>query len=307
MRVLVTGGAGFLGSHVADALSSAGHQVTIFDRRPSPYLRPDQEMITGDLQDVPAVTAAMHQQEAVYHLAGFADLNRARHEPLATVRENVLGTAQLLEAAREAGLKRFVFASTIYVFSRLGGFYRCSKQSAELYVEEYQRRYGLDFTILRFGTLYGPRADETNSIWRYLRSALARRRIDYPGSGEEVREYIHVRDAGRLCVEVLEARYANQHIIVTGHQAIRARDLLLTIREIFQGKVEVCFQPSEDDAHYTITPYAFMPQVGHKLVSNFYVDMGQGLLECLQELTRSEGVDAAAAAPAGPPARGQSA
>ena len=93
-----------------------------------------------------------------------------------TVRLNVLGCANLLEAARQAGAKQFVFASTIYVSSESGGFYRASKQACELLVEEYQRQFGLDYTILRYGTLYGGRTDERNSVHRYLRQALLNRR-----------------------------------------------------------------------------------------------------------------------------------
>jgi hypothetical protein len=85
----------------------------------------------------------------------------------------------------------------IYVYSRDGGFYQCSKQSAEHYVEEYQRRYGLDYTILRYGSLYGPRSDHRNGLWRIVKSALDAGGVSYQGSSEEIRDYIHVEDAGQ--------------------------------------------------------------------------------------------------------------
>ena len=129
MRIVVTGGSGFLGSHIADALSNAGHQVTIFDRAPSRWLRPDQAMITGTVLDAGMARAALKDCDVVYHLAAVADIDEALDTPRAAVEVNVMGTLNLLEAACELGLKRFVFASSIYVYSNQGSFYRTTKRS----------------------------------------------------------------------------------------------------------------------------------------------------------------------------------
>src|SRR5205085_10559999 len=115
-------------------------------------------------------------------------------KPVETARLNMLGTVHLLEGARRAGAIRFIQASTIYVSSEAGGFYRASKQACELWVEEYQRQFGLDYTILRYGTLYGVRSDARNSVYRYLHQALVSRRISARATGEEIREYIHVKE-----------------------------------------------------------------------------------------------------------------
>jgi UDP-glucose 4-epimerase len=154
MRATVIGGSGFLGSHVADQLSDAGYKVGIYDKVESPWLRPGQEMILGDLLDAERLGSAIAGSHAVYNFAGLADLNQALGQAAETVRINILGNVIALEAARAAGVKRFVYASTVYVYSREGGFYRCSKQASEHYVEEYQRVFGLDYTILRYGSLY---------------------------------------------------------------------------------------------------------------------------------------------------------
>src|SRR5437016_14316560 len=100
MRVAVFGGAGFLGSHVADALSQAGHAVTVFDVKPSPYLRPDQLGVVGDILDADRVVAAVKGCDIVYNFGGIADIEEANARPLDTVRINVLGNTVLLEAAR---------------------------------------------------------------------------------------------------------------------------------------------------------------------------------------------------------------
>ncbi len=290
MKAVVCGGAGFLGSHVADALTERNYEVTIVDLNPSAYATAKQEVVLGDIRDKAAMSRALQGADYVYHLAGVGDLDDAATKPLETVEQNVLGTVSLLDAARQAGVKRFVYASTVYVYSALGGFYRCSKQAAELYIEESQRRYGLDYTIVRYGTLYGPRADARNSLWRYLRQGLAEGRIAFEGTGEEVREYLHVRDAAQLSVDILADQFRNQPVIITGHQPMKTKDMLNMIHEILDHRLAIEYvpvNPARQAYHYVLTPYSFTPKVGKKLVSNCYVDMGQGLLECLQELAGS--------------------
>jgi len=284
MKAIVFGGSGFIGSHVADCLSENGYEVAIFDLRPSPYLLPGQEMIIGNMLDEDAVFEAVRGCDYVYDFAGIADLDDATTKPLDTVQQNIVGTTILLEAAREHSVERFIYASTIYVYSTKGGFYRCSKQAAELYIEEFAREFGLNYTILRYGTVYGPRSDSRNSIYRYIKQAIENGKVISPGTGDEIREYIHVKDVARLSVAILSEEYRDQHVIVTGHHPMRFKDMLHMIREILDNKVEIEFTGAESEAHYNITPYSFVPKIGQKLVSNYYVDMGQGLLECINEL-----------------------
>lgn len=285
MKTIVFGGSGLIGSHVADRLTEVGYDVTIFDLKPSPYLLPGQEIIIGDILDKKAVFDAVKGCDYIYNFAGMADLNAATTEPLRTIEQNIVGTAILLETTLRSRAKRFIQASTIYVYSDTGGFYRCSKQAAELYVEEYNRKFGLEYTILRYGTVYGPRADSRNSIYRYLKQALDEGRIACGGTGDETREYIHVRDAAQLSVDILADKYRNKQVIITGHHPMRLRDMLYTIREILSNRIEINFEASKSDTpHYNITPYSFVPKIGRKLVTHEYVDMGQGLLECISEI-----------------------
>ncbi|MFQ5872485.1 MAG: NAD-dependent epimerase/dehydratase family protein [Dehalococcoidia bacterium] len=288
---MVVGGSGFVGSHVADALAEAGHQVTIFDLRPYNALKPGQQFCQGDMLNSQDVEQALQGQGAVYNFAGLADIEECQSRPVDTVAINVVGNALLLEGARKAGVQRYVFASTIYVYSEAGGFYRASKQSCEAYIEEYQRQFGLDYTILRYGTLYGRRADDRNSVHRYLKQALLERKIVCYGTGHELREYIHAEDAARASVEILAAQFRNQYVILTGHHPMKFRELLGMIREIVGEDVGIEYRPPgsptndlKHSPHYNITPYSFRPRIGKKLVSHYYLDMGQGLLDCLEEI-----------------------
>lgn len=282
--VIVFGGSGFLGSHVADALSEAGYRVRIFDLRPSPYLRPDQQMVVGDLRDLDAVVAAAAGCRFIYNFAGLADIDDAMNRPVDTVAFNVQGNVHALEAARLAGAERFVFASTVYVYSESGSFYRASKQASERFVEAYQERYDLDYTILRYGSLYGRRADNRNGIHRLLRQALTTGKIHYAGSPEAMREYIHVADAAKLSVQALATEHANRHLVLTGQERLQVKNLLQMITEMLPQGAGLSFGGETLAGHYVMTPYAFHPKVGHKLVANDYVDLGQGLLDCLAEL-----------------------
>ena len=288
---LVTGGSGFLGSHIAEELSNRGYRVTILDRSPSPWLRSDQSMVLGDILDREDVHSAIKGADCVFHLAGFSDLNAARTQPLATARLNIEGTLNLLEASQSEGIQRFVFASTIYVYSREGGFYRCSKQACEAYIEEFGHKFGLDYTILRYGSLYGPRSDERNGVYRLLRQATQGDAIDHHGTPEDTREYIHVEDAARLSVDALDDRFSNQHLILTGQHPMRIRDLFTMFSEILGHEIAVNYDASPDklpNGHYTVTPYSFQPRVGRKLTTNLSVDMGQGILQILEQIHQED-------------------
>jgi UDP-glucose 4-epimerase len=282
----VVGGSGFLGSHVADALSDAGYQVRIFDRRPSPWLRADQSVVIGDILDLAALEAAVAGSEVVYHFAALADLNDALTRPIESAETNVLGAVNVLEACRRSAVTRCLYASTVYVHSREGGFYRCSKQAAEHYVEEYQRAFGLEYTILRYGSLYGPRAGDSNGLYRIVREALVRGSISYAGNPESIREYIHVEDAARASVAALGAEFRNESVVLTGHEPMRVLDLLKMLAEIIGLPGNIDFRDENYAGHYVRTPYAYRPKLGRKYVPPLHVDLGQGLLQLIGEVNR---------------------
>jgi len=286
--VVVVGGSGFLGSHVADQLSDAGYRVRLYDRVRSAWKRDDQEMILGDVLDAARLNEAIAGAGAVYNFAALADLNLALREPLDTVRVNVLGNVQILEACRAAGVKRFVYASTVYVYSREGGFYRCSKQAAEQYVEEYQRTYGLDYTILRYGSLYGPRADASNGLFRIVSNALKQGVVRYEGSQDALREYIHVEDAARASVVALGQEFRNQSVVLTGQELMRVTDLLKMLAEILGITKPIECVDCEQPGHYIRTPYAYQPRLGRKYTPPLHVDLGQGLLQLIEDVRQKQ-------------------
>jgi len=283
MNVIVFGGSGFLGSHVCDKLTEAGHEVTIFDLKESLYFRQGQKMLTGDIMDEEAVNYAVEGKDILYNFSGIANIEENIKKPLDAVKTNIIGNSILLDAACKNRVKRFVFASSAYALSNSGMIYRSCKRACEDFIDDYNKMFGLNYTILRYGSLYGPRADETNGIYKYIKQALEKRKIVCSGSPDDMREYIHVEDAAHSSVEILKTEYANQNIILTGKESFRVKDLFKLIDEMIGG-VEVTYLNSNSLFHYSITPYSFSPKMGKKLVSNLYVDMGQGILHCMDEI-----------------------
>lgn len=282
MRITVFGGAGFLGSHICDKLSDAGHSVTIVDIHPSPWLRDDQRMVTGSILDEKLVGEVVEGSDMVFNYAGIADIGEANSRPVDTARINVMGNVIVLEACRKASVRRYVFASSLYVYGKSGGFYRCSKQACEIYIENYQAMYNLPYTILRYGSLYGPRADRRNAIERFVYEALTKGIITYYGSPDALREYVHVDDASTATLEILKPEFENQNIIISGNQPMRVRDLFKMIGEILGRELEIEYQNDPNSGHYQITPYAFMPKIGRKLTPPLTVDLGQGILRVME-------------------------
>ena len=286
MKITVFGGSGFLGSHVCDKLSDAGHEVINFDINHSPWFRSDQKEIIGDILNFDEVKNAVQGADVVFNFAGIADIGEANGRPVDTVRFNILGNTNILEACHLTKVKRYVFASSVYVYSKSGGFYRCSKQASELYIEAYKQNYGLEYTILRYGSLYGPRADHRNAIHRFVNQALTDGKITYMGTPNALREYIHVEDAAIASVEILKPEYANQYIIFTGNQQIQVGKVIKMIGEMLGHTIDIQITDDPNNSHYEITPYNFTPRMGKKYVASLHTDLGQGILQIIEQLHR---------------------
>lgn len=282
-KILVTGGSGFLGSHIVDALSKCGQKPVIFDKTDSAFRKGNQEIVIGDILDRKKLFKVMRRIDTVFHLAAIADINITWNNPRETMKVNVLGTTNVLEAARLNGVKRFIFASTLYCDSRSGSLYRVSKQAGELLVKAYHEKCGMEYIILRFGTLYGTRAKDNNSIRGLLKQALTGK-IDYYGTGKEVREYIHVRDAAKICTTLLGDKYVGETLVLTGYHRFRLTEILDMMNEILGNKINIEYHPQDSKAHYEQAPYSYVPKHIKRVVPETYCDMGGSLVEIMEEI-----------------------
>jgi UDP-glucose 4-epimerase len=255
----------------------------------SKWLRQDQDVFIGDIQNEDDLDRCLKNAKYVFHLAGIADIDASSNNPKETVKQNVIGSVNIIEACLKRDVQKILFASSLYVYSDKGSFYRVSKQAVEQLLDAYNAERGLKYTSLRYGSLYGPRAQIWNGLKRFVSQAVKENRIIYPGKGEERREYIHVKDAAMLSVNAINSKYDNQSLTITGAQVMTTRDVLNMINEILGGSVRLHFEPEGSDyarSHYSMTPYRYIPKTGYKIAPNEFIDLGQGILEMVDEINQ---------------------
>jgi UDP-glucose 4-epimerase len=250
-RVLVTGGAGFIGSHVVDRLIEAGHEPRIFDLRPSPY-RDDVETTIGDMCVLDDLRRAVAGCDAVAHLAAAADVGEVQQDPIRSEQLNARGTVNVLEAARELGVDRVVYASTIWVYSDVEAervdeetplmppahLYTATKLAGELYCRSYRELYGVESTILRFGIPYGPRARPAAVIPIFVRKALAGEPLTIAGGGTQSRRFVYVEDLAEGVVRGLAPAAANRTYNLVSDEDVTIRQIAEHVRDAI-GDVEL--------------------------------------------------------------------
>ncbi|MFZ0386717.1 MAG: NAD-dependent epimerase/dehydratase family protein [Solirubrobacteraceae bacterium] len=258
MRVLVTGGSGFIGSHVVDKLTARGHEAVIYDLRPSPWHPPNAiETVIGSVTDREALERAMSGCDAVAHLAAMADVNDVHRDPEDAEQVNSRGTAAVLEAARRAGVKRVAYASTIWVYSDCAPdvvdeetllappshLYTSTKLAGELYCKAYQELYGIDYTILRFGIPYGPRAREAAVIPAFVNKALAGDPLTLSGDGLQSRKFVYVEDLADGVASGLDDAAVNRVYNLASDESVTIKQIAETIQELMGG-VEIVYTPA---------------------------------------------------------------
>jgi UDP-glucose 4-epimerase len=259
MRCLVTGGAGFIGSNLVDALLARGDEVVVFDnlstgRRQNlgAALEAGATLVEGDVLDAAAVTSLAEElrPEAVFHLAAQIDVRRSVAEPSFDASVNVGGTANLLEAARRPGVRRFIFVSTGgAIYGEGEGMelplpetspiaplspYGQSKFSAEGYLALYERLYGLSGVSLRLGNVYGPRQDplgEAGVIAIFCGKLRSGGRPTVYGDGSQTRDYIYVGDVVDAALAAAGSEITGPLNIGTGLEA-SVLDLVELLREL---------------------------------------------------------------------------
>ena len=259
MRTVVTGGCGFIGTHVVGRLVAAGHDVVVVDSRMA-RPRPEVDYIRADILDVEGLVEAVEGADAVFHLAAMADVDVIAREPVLATRVNVDGTANVLEACRQAGVGRVILASTVWVYGAAPGhgdipedsplvpalvphIYTAQKVAAEMLVHSYHAMYGLPFTILRYGIPYGPGMRDELVIARFIRQAMAGSPLTISGDGSQYRYYVFVEDLADAHVMALSDAAANQVLALEGRDPVSIRRIAEAVAAELGG-TEVTYQPA---------------------------------------------------------------
>ena len=238
-NVLITGGSGFIGSHVVDALVKNKYKVTILDlNQPK---RKDVKFIQGSILDKSIIRSALKNINIIFHLAAVSDITKVKEIPVKTIKTNILGTTFLLEGARNANIDRFVFASSIYSYGAAGNLYTTSKTASELIIKNYKLIYGQKFTILRYATAYGPRNREVDAVSIFVRRALKNLDLIIHGNGQQKRNYVCAEDLGYGSLFALEKKATNKIITLVSKRDTKIIDLARMIIKITKSKSKIFF------------------------------------------------------------------
>ena len=255
--VAVTGGSGFIGTHVVDKLLDAGCTVRVLD--PKPPHRADAEWVPVDVLDTDGLTEAVSGADVIFHLAAIADVNDVIADPTLAIQVNTLGTARLLEAARRADAGRVVLASTVWVYAATTGdtvdedsvfdpntdrhLYVTSKVAAEMACRDYSTLYGRPFTILRYGIPYGPRMRDNCVVAAFMKRAMRGETLRIDGDGSQHRFFVYVEDLADAHVRVLDDVAVNRTYNVEGAVPVSIREIAESVTELV-GSGAVEFGPS---------------------------------------------------------------
>lgn len=285
MKVLIYGGSGFLGRNLANYLNKKKHKVTVFDKKKIHFDK-NIKFIKGNILNLKQVKKATKGQDIVYNLAGISDIGDSIKNPISTTRINILGSVFTLEAAVKYTVKRYIFASSIYVLSRQGGFYKTSKKSVESFIEEYNKKNKLKYTILRFGSVYGNESDPRNGIKKILKSALNNKNIIYGGTSRAERRFLHVNDAIKASTAILKKKYVNKSVLITGNKKIKIKNLIKTIQRILKIKKKVFFKRKPMMGHYDTNPFNDKPKKQIKYMVKPTISLSQGIINIISSLKK---------------------
>lgn len=284
--VLVIGGSGFIGSHLVDELITNKYHVTVLDLKKSKYHNIKAKFIRGSIVNLKTISSLIKKNKIIFHLAGISDLNKAYKNPIGTAKINVLATVTILECCVKYKVDKFIFASSIYVNSTSGGFYKSSKISCETYIEEFSRLYGLNYRILRYGSIYGSRADLSNGIYSILYNCVKNNHLIYKGSSNSIRRYIHVKDVAKISVKLLVNKYNNKYINITGDNDIKIKELLNMISKITNIN-KIKFSKSKYAGHYIKTPFDMKKIKAINIKYNNKIKIENGLQELLNDINKT--------------------
>ena len=285
MKVLIYGGSGFLGRNLANYLNKKKHKVTVFDKKKIHFDK-NIKFIKGNILNLKQVKKATKGQDIVYNLAGISDIGDSIKNPISTTRINILGSVFTLEAAVKYTVKRYIFASSIYVLSRQGGFYKTSKKSVESFIEEYNKKNKLKYTILRFGSVYGNESDPRNGIKKILKSALNNKNIIYGGTSRAERRFLHVNDAIKASIAILKKKYVNKSVLITGNKKIKIKNLIKTIQQILKIKKKVFFKRKPMMGHYDTNPFNDKPKKQITYMVKPTISLSQGIINIISSLKK---------------------
>lgn len=262
-QITVLGGSGYIGSHLCDLLTQKGYHVNIFDIKRRIPIKKNQKMYLGNLLQKNKLNNAIKKSNYVYNFAALSNIDYASSKPFKSALINILGTINVLEICKKNNVKKLIHASSIYANSEQGGFYGCSKKASEDYIERFNDKFNLKFTILRFGSLYGGRASSDNGLQKLIDIAKKKNKIIYSGTSRAARRYIYIDDACSACLESIKKKYDNKYLTVTGNHKIKIIKVIEIIKKTLKIQSnKIKFLNTKDNTHYINEPKIYKPRAG---------------------------------------------
>jgi UDP-glucose 4-epimerase len=302
VRVLVTGGSGFIGSHVVDRLLASGHEPRVLDLVLSArHIAAGVDCVVGDILEADAVSTAIRGCDAVVHLAAVADVGEVALDPLRADLVNTRGTGVMLEAARAEGIRHFVYGSTIWVYGNAPGidplgedvllappehFYTATKLAGEMYCRSYETMYGLAPTILRFGIPHGPGARDATVVARFVARALAGEPLRINGDGSQARQFVYVEDLAAGIVASLVGAAQGRTYNLVGDEAVSVLEIASIVGELI-GDVSIEHAPGRtgDLGSVQISGQRAFDELGWRATTTF----ADGVARYLRSVTGTNG------------------
>ena len=258
-KIVVFGGSGFLGKNLVKILLKNNYKVSIFDKKKNSLKHKNLKNIKGDIKNFHQVNNAIKGMDYVYNFSGISDIGESLNKPRETVMINLLGTINTLEACVKNKVKKYLFASSIYVSSNQGGFYRTSKKSCELYIDEYNRRFNQKFTIIRYGSIYGLSADKRNGISKILHKFKKSKKLIYGGTKRATRKFIHISDACKATVDLMKKNFDNKIVCIMGRKKTKIKNLMKYIAKKLKTDQKITYSNKPQLGHYEKNPFNYEP------------------------------------------------
>tara|TARA_B100000989_G_C19509660_1_gene458322 strand:- start:821 stop:1684 length:864 start_codon:yes stop_codon:yes gene_type:complete len=286
MKILIFGGKGFLGLELAKELANVGHVVTIFDKNIKGKKFEKLKTINGNILNKNLVDKAIKNKDIVFNFAAITDIEASINNPLDTAKINIIGNINIALSCIKQKAKKLIFASTIYVHSSQGGFYKVSKQSSELYLEEFYKRNNLKYTVLRFGTIYGKNSSKNNGLKRIIFTAIKEKKLEYSGSKRAQRRYLHVNDAILACIQTIEKKYDNKNILITGKKITKVKKILKIVSNKLKLNKKIIFKNKKGLGHYDSNPYTYVAKKEEKFNFKTFTKIEKGIDELIDHLKK---------------------